>query len=132
MTAPGRQSAVAVVPDGWTPSAGPDPVLQVEKGLVGTPRRRLDAPSKVRGEARFAAEHVMDGMVYAALRFSTIAKGRVTSLDTAHGGSGGLVSRRERGPAHRHRRDLVLSRDPALGVTVRSPGCRPEAATSAR
>jgi xanthine dehydrogenase YagR molybdenum-binding subunit len=82
MTGTGERDTVAVVPEGWTPSAGPDPVLRVAKGLVGTPRRRLDGPSKVRGEARFAAEHVVEGMVYAALRFSTVARGRITSLET--------------------------------------------------
>ena len=44
---------------------------------------RLDGPLKVQGAARFAAEYVMDGMVYAALRYSTIARGRITTLDTA-------------------------------------------------
>ncbi len=43
---------------------------------------RLDGPLKVRGEARFAAEYVMEGMVYAALRYSTVARGRITRLDT--------------------------------------------------
>lgn len=75
--------AVAVVPDGWTPGAGPDPVLRVDGGLIGAPAMRLDGPSKVRGEARYAAEFVMDGMVYAALRYSTIARGRITTLRTA-------------------------------------------------
>ena len=44
---------------------------------------RLDGPLKVRGDARFAAEYVMEGMVYAALRYSTIARGRITTLDTS-------------------------------------------------
>lgn len=82
MTGIPSRPAVAAVPDGWTPSAEPDPVLRVERGLIGTPESRLDGPSKVRGEARYAAEYVMDGMVYAALRYSTIARGRITRLDT--------------------------------------------------
>ena len=52
-------------------------------GLIGSQVSRLDGPAKVRGEALFAAEHRMDGMLYAALRFSTIATGRITSLDTS-------------------------------------------------
>lgn len=74
---------IPVVPDGWTLSDVADPVLQAQRGLIGTRVSRLDAPAKVRGEARFAAEHVMDGMVYAALRYSTIARGRITTLETA-------------------------------------------------
>ena len=35
------------------------------------------------GEARFAAEFPLDGMVYAALVYSTIARGRIATLDTA-------------------------------------------------
>ena len=74
--------AVPIAPDGWTPKAGPDPVLRVKRGLIGAPVSRLDGALKVRGEARFAAEYVMEGMVYASLRYSTIARGRITALDT--------------------------------------------------
>ena len=75
--------AVPIAPDGWTPKAGPDPVLRAKHGLIGAQVSRLDGPLKVRGEARFAAEYVMEGMVYAALRYSTIARGRITTLDTS-------------------------------------------------
>ena len=83
MSAAEPQPAVPATPEGWTPTTGPDPVLRTQRGLIGTQVSRLDGPLKVRGEARFAAEHVMDGMVYAALRYSTIARGRITSLDTS-------------------------------------------------
>ena len=76
------QPAVATVPEGWTPATGPDPLARAKHGLIGAQVSRLDGPLKVRGEARFAAEYVMDGMVYAALRYSTIARGRITMLDT--------------------------------------------------
>jgi xanthine dehydrogenase YagR molybdenum-binding subunit len=76
------QPAVPIAPEGWNPNAGPDPVLHTKRGLIGAQVSRLDGPLKVRGEARFAAEYVMDGMVYAALRYSTIARGRITTLDT--------------------------------------------------
>ena len=74
--------AVATVPEGWTPTTGPDPLVRAKHGLIGAQVSRLDGPLKVRGEARFAAEYVMEGMVYAALRYSTIARGRITTLDT--------------------------------------------------
>ncbi|TQM43853.1 xanthine dehydrogenase family protein molybdopterin-binding subunit [Pseudonocardia cypriaca] len=83
MTAAADRPAVGVVPDGWTPRTGSDPVLEIEHGLIGTARPRLDGPAKVRGEARYAAEHVLKGMVHAALRCSTIARGRITRLDTS-------------------------------------------------
>jgi xanthine dehydrogenase YagR molybdenum-binding subunit len=75
--------AVATVPDGWTPAAAPDPLVRAQHGLIGAQVSRLDGPLKVRGEARFAAEYLIDGMVYAALRHSTIARGRITTLDTS-------------------------------------------------
>jgi xanthine dehydrogenase YagR molybdenum-binding subunit len=74
--------AVATVPEGWTPTVGPDPLVRAKHGLIGAPVSRLDGPFKVRGEARFAAEYVMEGMVYAGLRYSTIARGRITTLET--------------------------------------------------
>ena len=68
MSTAGSRPAVAIVPEGWTPKAGSDPVLRDQHGLIGAQVSRLDGPLKVRGEARFAAEYVMEGMVYAALR----------------------------------------------------------------
>jgi xanthine dehydrogenase YagR molybdenum-binding subunit len=83
MSAAGSRPAVPTAPEGWTPNAGPDPVLRAQHGLIGAQVSRLDGPLKVRGEARFAAEHLIDGMVYAALRYSTIARGHITLLDTS-------------------------------------------------
>ena len=65
------QRAVATVPEDWTPASSPDPLARAKHGLIGAQVSRLDGPLKVRGEARFAAEYVMEGMVYAALRYST-------------------------------------------------------------
>jgi xanthine dehydrogenase YagR molybdenum-binding subunit len=81
MSTAGSRPAVAIVPEGWTPKAGSDPVLRDQHGLIGAQVSRLDGPLKVRGEARFAAEYVMEGMVYTALRYSTIARGHITTLD---------------------------------------------------
>jgi xanthine dehydrogenase YagR molybdenum-binding subunit len=75
--------AVATVPEGWTPATGPDPLVRAKHGLIGAQVSRLDGPLKVQGDARFAAEYVMEGMVYAALRYSTIARGRISTMDTA-------------------------------------------------
>jgi xanthine dehydrogenase YagR molybdenum-binding subunit len=75
--------AIPIAPEGWTAEAGPDPVLRAKHGLIGARVSRLDGSLKVRGEAIFAAEYVMEGMVYASLRYSTIARGRITTLDTS-------------------------------------------------
>ena len=74
--------AVEMAPDGWLPGGKPDPLIDHTNGLIGAPVSRIDGPLKVRGKATFAAEFAFDGMVYAALAFSTIAKGRIIALDT--------------------------------------------------
>lgn len=73
--------AVALGPQGWGPGSGPDPLSRRTDGLVGAQVSRIDGPLKVSGTARFAAEVPMEGMVYAALAFATIAKGRITALE---------------------------------------------------
>jgi xanthine dehydrogenase YagR molybdenum-binding subunit len=83
MSATDPQTAVGIAADGWTPTAGPDPVLRAKHGLIGAQVSRLDGPLKVRGDALFAAEYLMERMVYAALRYSSVARGRITSLDTS-------------------------------------------------
>ncbi len=74
---------VALAPDRLMPGGKPDPLVERREGLIGQPVSRVDGPLKVRGEARFAAEFPVDGMVYAAVVFSTIPRGRVVSFDTA-------------------------------------------------
>lgn len=76
------KTAVALAPDGWIPGGRPDPLIAHKHGLIGAPVSRLDGPLKVRGAAPFAAEFAPAGLTYAALLFSTIAKGRITRLDT--------------------------------------------------
>jgi xanthine dehydrogenase YagR molybdenum-binding subunit len=80
MSATSPTPAIPVVPEG---KAGPDPLVRAKHGLIGAQVSRLDGPLKVRGEARFAAEYAMEGVVYAALRYSTVARGRITTLDTS-------------------------------------------------
>jgi len=75
--------AVALAPDSWIPGGEPDPLIEQRHGHVGKPVSRLDGPLKVTGEAPFAAEFPMDGMVYATVAYSTVAKGRIKELDTA-------------------------------------------------
>ncbi len=76
------KKAVALAPDGWVPGGTPDPLIGHKHGHVGAPVSRLDGLLKVSGQARFAAEVALDGMLYGALAYATIAKGRILSIDT--------------------------------------------------
>ena len=77
------KTVVEHAPDALIPGGKPDPMIARRHGLIGQPVSRIDGPLKVQGKARFAAEFPMDGMAYAALAFSTIAKGRIATLDTS-------------------------------------------------
>ena len=77
------KKALALAPDSWIPGGVPDPLIRHKHGLVGTPVSRLDGRFKVSGTAQFAAEFPLDGMLYAAMAFSTVARGRITALETA-------------------------------------------------
>jgi xanthine dehydrogenase YagR molybdenum-binding subunit len=76
------KTAVELAPDTWLPGGKSDPLIQHKHGLIGAPVSRLDGQLKVTGAARFAAEFSVDGMVYAALAYSTIPRGRINTLDT--------------------------------------------------
>ena len=74
------------VPDALVPGTRPEGTpapRDGQHGHVGAPVSRLDGALKVRGEARFAAEVALEGLLYAAVVHSTIARGRIASLDTA-------------------------------------------------
>jgi xanthine dehydrogenase YagR molybdenum-binding subunit len=74
------------VPDALVPGTRPEGTparRDGQHGHVGTPVSRFDGALKVRGEARFAAEVAMGGLLHAAVVHSTIARGRIASLDTA-------------------------------------------------
>ncbi len=60
-----------------------DALIDRKSGLIGAPISRLDGPLKVQGAAQFAAEVPMDDMLYAALAYSPIPKGRVIALATS-------------------------------------------------
>ena len=84
---------VPLAPDSWVPGGVPDPLIAHKHGLIGKPVSRLDAQVKVKGEARFAAERPMANMVHAALSYSTIAKGRIETLDaTAAEAAPGVIA----------------------------------------
>jgi xanthine dehydrogenase YagR molybdenum-binding subunit len=50
---------------------------------IGTPASRVDGPAKVTGAAKYAAEFSSDGLVHGCIVASTIAKGRITRIDTS-------------------------------------------------
>ncbi|MBS1803994.1 MAG: xanthine dehydrogenase family protein molybdopterin-binding subunit [Acidobacteria bacterium] len=77
------QKAIEHAPDSMMPGGKPDPLITRKHGIVGAPVTRIDGPLKVKGAAPFAAEFEAEGLLYTAVAFSTIAKGRITSLDTS-------------------------------------------------
>lgn len=77
------KKAVEVAPDAWMPGGKPDPLIEAKHGHIGRAVSRIDGPLKVKGAARFAAEFRLEEMVYAALAYSTIAKGRIVGIDAA-------------------------------------------------
>jgi xanthine dehydrogenase YagR molybdenum-binding subunit len=77
------KKAIALAPDSWIPGGVPDPLIEHKHGLIGAQVSRIDGPVKVRGAALFAAEVRLDAMVYAALVYSTVPKGRMAMLDTS-------------------------------------------------
>jgi xanthine dehydrogenase YagR molybdenum-binding subunit len=76
------KKAIALAPDSWLPGGTPDPLIREKHGFIGKPVSRIDGPLKVSGKARFAAEYPIDGLAYAALHYSTIAKGRIVDIST--------------------------------------------------
>jgi xanthine dehydrogenase YagR molybdenum-binding subunit len=75
------QTAIDLAPERWMPGGTPDPIMH-KHGLIGAPVSRIDGPLKVTGKARFAAEIPMDGLLYAGLVYSTIARGRIATIET--------------------------------------------------
>src|SRR5438046_1973947 len=77
-------------------------------GAIGKPVDRVDGRLKVTGAARYAAEAQVANVCHGVLVLSTIAKGRITNIDT---------SAAERSPGvlavltHRNRPKLSLPED---------------------
>lgn len=64
----------------WQPAVTTDPLLR-KHGSLGQSVSRIEGPMKVQGKTRFAAEFPYDNISYAALAFSTVARGCITELD---------------------------------------------------
>ena len=75
------RTVIGWVPAGWLPGGSPDPLIE-RRAAIGRQASRLDGPLKVAGEARFAAEVVVDNLAHAALVYSPITRGRIARLDT--------------------------------------------------
>jgi xanthine dehydrogenase YagR molybdenum-binding subunit len=77
------KKAIALAPGSFIPGGQPDPLIRHKHGLIGASVSRIDGPLKVAGRATFAAEFPVEGMTYAALQYSTIARGRIVAIETA-------------------------------------------------
>ncbi|MBA3712403.1 MAG: xanthine dehydrogenase family protein molybdopterin-binding subunit [Pyrinomonadaceae bacterium] len=64
----------------FMPDKEPDPLLH-KHGFIGKPFSRVDGRLKVMGEATFTAEFKIENIAYAALVYSTIAKGKITKIE---------------------------------------------------
>ena len=77
------KKAVALAPDSWILGGKPDPLIHHKHGLIGAAVSRIDGPLKVSGQAPFCAEFPMERLTYAALKYSTIARGRIVEIEYA-------------------------------------------------
>ena len=68
-------------------------MISATQGVVGKPLDRMDGPKKVTGTANYAYEHSLDKMTYAFPVQSTIAKGRIVSIDASAARATPAVSR---------------------------------------
>jgi xanthine dehydrogenase YagR molybdenum-binding subunit len=60
-----------------------DEVVAAEGSLIGRSLARVDGPLKVSGGAKYTSDHQFPGMLYAVPVCSTIAKGKITGLDSS-------------------------------------------------
>src|SRR5438874_507740 len=58
-------------------------IHSTQQRVVGQPLDRIDGPKKVTGTATYAFEHAIDEVTYAFPVQSTIAKGRIVSVDSS-------------------------------------------------
>jgi xanthine dehydrogenase YagR molybdenum-binding subunit len=63
--------------------ASMDEVVAAEGSLIGRSLARVDGPLKVSGGAKYTSDHQFPGMLYAVPVCSTIAKGKITGLDSS-------------------------------------------------
>jgi xanthine dehydrogenase YagR molybdenum-binding subunit len=111
------KKAAELAPDAWLPGGKPDPLIRQTRALLGAPVSRIDGPLKVQGKATFAAEFVLENMVYAALAYSTIAKGRIAAIDTsaAEGAPGVVLVMTHRNAPRMQPTPLFLTGEKAAG-----------------
>lgn len=57
--------------------------MDAQHKLIGRPLHRIDGRAKVTGAARYGADHLPSGSAHAFLVTSAIARGHITSMDTA-------------------------------------------------
>jgi xanthine dehydrogenase YagR molybdenum-binding subunit len=74
----------------FMPDKERDPLLERD-GFLGMPLDRVDGQSKVKGETRFTAEFEMPDVAHATLVYSTIAKGKVSKINTGRAKRAGGV-----------------------------------------
>ena len=114
------ETGLQMVPARWLPGGTPDP-LAAKHGLIGAPVSRIDGPLKVAGQARFAAEVPMEGLLYAAFTFSTVPRGRIAKLDVsaAKSASGvALVMTHENAPRLKNAPEFGSSPNAANQITL--------------
>lgn len=77
-------SAVAYTGLAFNPLTGEAAPLVAKQvnGALGERAPRLDGALKVKGEARYAIEHVLEGMLYGVVVQSTVASGRILQIDS--------------------------------------------------
>jgi len=111
------KKVVEKAPDAWMPHSEPDPLSERRGGLIGAPMPRVDGAVKVQGQARFAAEFRFEGMLYAALAYSSIPKGRIATLDTAaaEAAPGVTLVMTHRNAPKMHPMPLFLTKQKAMG-----------------
>jgi xanthine dehydrogenase YagR molybdenum-binding subunit len=102
----------------WQPAITADPMLR-KHGTLGQPVSRIDGPMKVQGKTRFAAEFPYENLSYAALAFSTIARGRITDLDvkTAEAAPGVILVMTYKNAPRMKAPSLMMSSPTAAGAS---------------
>jgi xanthine dehydrogenase YagR molybdenum-binding subunit len=111
------KKAIALAPDGWIPGGHPDPLMHHKHGLIGASISRIDGPLKVSGKAQFCAEFPMERLTYAALKYSTIPRGRIVEIDTgaAEGAPGVVLVMTHRNAPKLNRAPPFMSKPKAAG-----------------
>ena len=108
----------------FIPDKEPDPLIQQKHGYVGKPFSRVDGQLKVKGAATFSAEFQLDNIAYAALVYSTIARGKITKIDAdeAEKSKGVLtIITHENAPKLKKVPVMVAPTDPGAGASNRPP-----------